>query len=289
MNVLLVGIDGLGGYYMGLEGSESLQRRMPTLCTLMEHSAVSTLAAQTVFPPISAPAWVSALTGLTPEATGVVHKVWDPQCVPALVLRPGTSMPWTVYDSLRQCSGSSSTHTSIIASWSWLLQLVGGDEPVCDFAYDAAGDDDAAVAGFAASCDADDGSKRNRFSFVHLDMVDAAGHRYSWESDAYRDAWSDADKRLAVILAAAEVHSQLRHRELAVVVVSDHGGSGHDHGTMVPSHMQIPLVVRPPAGWKRSAALPRSAPTIVDVTPTVLTLLSVPAPAWMVGYALIET
>lgn len=286
--MLLVGLDGLGGFYLKADQEDS-RRRMPTLFDLFDESTVGTIQGRTVFPPISAPAWVSALTGMTPDTTGVIHKLWDPEItVRPLHARAETNIPSNLYDAL----DTNTTHKSIVASWSWLLKLVNGD--VCHCALDAGGDDDKAVTLFEEACSYDTGSLNNSFTFVHLDLIDAAGHKFTWESDEYKQSWSAADARLKSILTIAKDHASKTKRDLVVVVVSDHGGSGKDHGDIIPSHMEIPLLVWQAAsstGGARVAAqpeVPAEAISILDITPTILTLLRTKIPPWVRGRSLVQ-
>lgn len=286
VSVLLIGLDGLGGYYLNGDEADARQR-MPTLFGLLDQSTVGTITGRTVFPPISAPAWVSALSGMTPDMTGVIHKLWDPEvCVGCPNVRAGTPIPLNVFDAL----DSATTHKSIVASWSWLLKLVNGD--VCQCALDAGGDDDKAVRLFAESCSYDKGVLPHCFSFVHLDLIDAAGHKHKWESEEYKQSWSAADRRLQELIATAQQHATSTQRDLVVLVVSDHGGSGNDHGDIIPSHMQIPLIV-----WqsetnasKRPAHVDvvQSEISILDITPTILAVQGAKIPRWVRGTALLQ-
>jgi hypothetical protein len=171
ISVVLIGIDGLGGFYLAADEKDS-RERMPSLFELLDTATIGTLRGRTVFPPISAPAWVSALSGMTPDRTGVIHKSWDPsRCVHSPVVRSESTTPWLLYDAL----DGGGVRKSMIASWSWLLKLV--DPDVCHSTLDAAGDDDKAVELFQAACDEDMGDLPSSFSFVHLDTVDVAGHK----------------------------------------------------------------------------------------------------------------
>lgn len=260
---------------------------MPTLFELLDASTVGTLNGRTVFPPISAPAWVSALSGMSPDQTGVIHKTWDPsRCVHSPVVRSQTATPWLLYDAL----DNATTHKAMVASWSWLLKLVDAD--VCNAALDASGDDEKAVRLFEEACHYDKGESRCSFSFVHFDLIDAAGHKHTWESEAYKDSWVAADGRLKRVLSQAQAHALATNRDLVVIVVSDHGGSGHDHGDITPPHMQIPVIVWqcPTNKHNRTACAIQHgrAVSMLDIAPTVLTFLRADIPQWMRGVSLVQ-
>lgn len=62
-----------------------------------------------------------------------------------------------------------------------------------------------------------------RLIFWHLRAPDSAGHEHGWMSPAYRAAVREADREIAVLLAAIDAHPRIR-RSTTVIVVSDHGG-----------------------------------------------------------------
>lgn len=71
------------------------------------------------------------------------------------------------------------------------------------------------------------------YAFVHLRDPDTAGHWFGWrlwEWHPYMRAVRRADRRIGQILDAIEADPRLAGHT-AVVVTSDHGGTGHDHGS----------------------------------------------------------
>ena len=116
---------------------------------------------------------------------------------------------------------------------------------------------------------------RERFAltFVHFDETDAAGHRHGWMSAEYLGAVGVADQALGTILAAIEASG--RAGVTAVLVTADHGGERDNHGTgRGETSWLIPFICRVPGA---PPARIEGAVTLLDVAPTVLALLGLPA------------
>lgn len=76
--------------------------------------------------------------------------------------------------------------------------------------------------------------------FVHLAGPDRAGHEHGWDGDEFREAMRRVDQHLAAVVARAE---RLPGRT-AIVVTSDHGGSGSAHNRpRDPTCFTVPLVI----------------------------------------------
>lgn len=110
--------------------------------------------------------------------------------------------------------------------------------------------------------------------------VDAAGHAHGGDSPEYREAAATADRAIARVLAQVDLSQD------AVVITADHGHTRRGgHGGVEPEVMAVPLIaagagIRPGAG-ARDAQL-------IDVAPTVATLLALPAPGHGMGRTLTE-
>ena len=66
-------------------------------------------------------------------------------------------------------------------------------------------------------------SERRRFTFLHLELPDEAGHASGWLSPAYVDAVAETDRLLGEVLDAVDASPRLSKR-LVVVLTADHGG-----------------------------------------------------------------
>lgn len=251
--VVLVGIDGLGAHYLKQMTQVTLATTMPNFVHLFSTAAFATMNARTIFPPISAPVWMTVLSGMTPDQTGIVGNSWpflEDEAIPPVPIvcsEAQPAIPKTLFD---MCGGQGAAFTS----WSWFARVC--PRVVAKFA-DCEEDDDKVVQCFMGL----EGPLLPPFTFLHLDDVDETGHHTSWGSDKYYEAAAAADRRLGLVVERIKAHfsgRQLVH----VVVVSDHGGSETGHGDMKASHMEVPIIVwssgndgatqskpDPPVGW----------------------------------------
>lgn len=81
--------------------------------------------------------------------------------------------------------------------------------------------------------------------FVHLDAVDAWGHRacYSQWSPAYQWAARRADRMLGAMMDAVARRRTRREERWLVISVSDHGGRWFGHGADDDSNRRVHLVL----------------------------------------------
>ncbi len=122
-----------------------------------------------------------------------------------------------------------------------------GRDKIDTFVFDP--DTDALVARMVEGLQADPAA----YTFVHLRDPDSAGHIYTWtlrRGSRYLSAVQHSDLLVAQILDAVEASPALRGRT-AVVVTSDHGGSGRFHSAERLAHYRVPFYVWSP-GVRRS-------------------------------------
>lgn len=116
--------------------------------------------------------------------------------------------------------------------------------------------------------------------FVHLDEVDGAGHKHGFDpkEPKYLDAIQKADQLVGALLQAVEGRRTHAREDWLIVVSTDHGGSGKEHGKNIPEHRTIFLIV---SGKSAAPGKIDPAPAIVDIAPTVLRHMNIDiAPAW---------
>jgi hypothetical protein len=110
--------------------------------------------------------------------------------------------------------------------------------------------------------------------------VDAAGHARGGESPEYRAAAAIADHALARALARIDLEQD------AVIITADHGHTDRGgHGGIEPEVMTVPLIAAG-AGITPGAAAVDAR--LIDIAPTVSTLLGIPAPGHGLGRTLVE-
>lgn len=83
---------------------------------------------------------------------------------------------------------------------------------------------------------------RRSLRFVHYSAPDAAGHEHGFGSRRYRDAIAATDRRLGRLVSTIRSTPRLRGR-VTVIITSDHGGTGRDHGDLrLRGHYTIPFI-----------------------------------------------
>lgn len=113
-----------------------------------------------------------------------------------------------------------------------------------------------------------------------LGAVDAAGHAHGGASEEYRAAAEIADHALARALARVDLTQD------AIIITADHGHTNRGgHGGVEPEVMYVPLIAAG-AGIKPGASA--NDAHLIDIAPTVATLLGMPAPGHGLGRTLVE-
>ena len=110
---------------------------------------------------------------------------------------------------------------------------------------------------------------------MHFDLIDAAGHRHGFGSDAYLEQIATTDAEVGQVVDAIAAAGGL-DRSL-VMLLSDHGGFGNRHGLDHEDCMQIVWACRGP-GVRCGIEL--GSDIGIGDTPAVITRsLGLPAPA----------
>jgi hypothetical protein len=110
--------------------------------------------------------------------------------------------------------------------------------------------------------------------------VDAAGHAHGGASQDYRVAAELADHALARALGRIDLTQD------AIVITADHGHTNRGgHGGIEPEVLSVPLILAG-AGVKPGAIADDAH--LIDLAPTVATLLGIPAPGHGLGRTLDE-
>ena len=117
--------------------------------------------------------------------------------------------------------------------------------------------------------------------FVHLGDVDRAGHASGWMSPKYGQAVEVVDAALARLLTAVE--KSFGKDEYTVIVTADHGGHGSNHGSADPRDVTIPWIA-----WGRAVKpghLESKTIRTMDTASTVAWLLGLDRPESWTGVA----
>lgn len=256
-HVVMIGIDGLGAAYLP-------EIETPVLDGLIAAGPHS-LTMQNALPTMSAPNWMSMIAGSGPDQHGVLSNDWA----------PGDSQPTpTIFAVLREQRPAAKI--GVFHDWDGFGALV---EPGVPDHIESPGDEnqtvDAAIAWMQAN--------QPELLFVHLDLVDHAGHFHTWGSPEYVTAAESADALTGQIVQAVEASAMGPYT--AVIVSADHGGQGFTHGDDTSLERPIPFLVRGPqsVGLEIERGL-----RIWDIAATVAALFELERPASWLGSPVVE-
>lgn len=246
--VMLVSIDGVAPRFVTPE-------RMPRLCALVRAGA-GCFDARSVDPPWTRPVHASMLRGVDPRTHGLIDNsmatiATDAPTVLAVARAAGRSTAsvdnWRQIDSLIEPEAA--THRLFI-----------------DSGYDP--DEDELMTDMVAALL---GHTRPDVMFVYLCRPDLAGHGFGWGSDEYLAALTRADSTFGRLVDAVG-------DDVDIVVTTDHGGLGTDHGSVLDEVMATFIAVRSPRLAPGSMWVEAS---VLDVAPTVADLAGLQAdPRW---------
>lgn len=257
-HVVVIGIDGFGGAYVPKVATPVLDGMMG--------AGVHTLAMQNTLPTMSAPNWMSMIAGSTADQHGVDSNEWE----------PGDSQPTpTFFAALREQRPDA--RIGVFHDWDGFAALV---EPGVADVIESPGDELQTVAAALTWMQ----QNKPELLFIHLDLVDHAGHFNGWGSDAYVSAAEDADALVGEVLAAIDTAGMRPYT--AVLVSADHGGVGLLHGADTSLERPIPFIVTGPQ--IASIEVQREL-RVFDITATVAALLGLEAPASWLGSPVRET
>ena len=256
-HVVVVGIDGFGGAYVPKVAT-------PVLDAMMA-AGPHTLAMQNALPTLSAPNWMSMIAGSSPDQHGVYSNEWA----------PGDSQPTpTIFAVLR--AQVPDARIGVFHDWDGFGALV---EPGVPDIIESPGDEhqtvDAALAWMEAT--------QPELLFIHLDLVDHAGHFHGWGSPEYVAAAESADALVGEVLQAIDATAMAPYT--AVIVTADHGGDGLLHGADTSLERPIPFIVRMPQLGPRT--IEREV-RIWDIAATVAALFELEPPASWLGSPVVE-
>ena len=249
--VVFVGVDGLGGYYLP-------QAKTPHIDSLKE-SGTFTYEMQNVIHPVSSPNWMSMITGSGPSQHGVLDNDWK---------RGDTAVPKTIFRVIKE----QRPHflTAFFYQWSGLRRLI---EPgVFDMEENGKdAEETMQLALDALHLDPD-------FTFIHLDLVDAAGHKHGWGSRKYIEAVEATDKLIGRLIQHLQELGS--YEQTIIMLSSDHGGD-RSHNKDNYQTRSIPFVISGPNVIANQEL--RLQSRIWDIAPTLAQVWQLDRPASWIG------
>ncbi|TVQ66397.1 MAG: hypothetical protein EA360_06055 [Balneolaceae bacterium] len=224
-HVIVLGIDGLSP-----DGIRTA--KTPVLDLFMNGGAYS-LHARAVMPTNSGPNWGSMIMGSPPEQHGILDNDWSRTnfLLPPVATRNENLYP-TMFAVIRDQRPDA--EIGAILDWNPIIRFI--EEDVLSFQALPSNEDDTAVA--AAQYIRE---KKPFFTFIHIDHVDGAGHRYGHGSAEYYLSVEKADSLIGEIVRAVEDAGM--YDDTIFILSSDHGGVGFGHGGNTLDEMEIPFLV----------------------------------------------
>ncbi|MBX7259307.1 MAG: alkaline phosphatase [Candidatus Hydrogenedentes bacterium] len=251
-HVVIIGVDGMSPD--GLEKADT-----PNMDELMKRGSYS-LHARGVMPTSSSSNWASILMGAGPEQHGITSNDWqlDKFEIAPTVKGPGGMFP-TIFSVIRQQRPDA--NTAALYEWGDFGRLFERD-----MVNRAANPKGAALTARRA-CEYIVEFKPTLL-FVHLDLVDHAGHASGHGSPEYYASVTEADKFVGDIVAA--IKDAKIEEQTVVMVVSDHGGKDKGHGGSTMAEIEVPWIIAGP-GIKAHYEIPepvdsyQTAPTVAHI------------------------
>ncbi|MBR9854751.1 MAG: sulfatase-like hydrolase/transferase [Algicola sp.] len=224
-HVVVIGVDGMSPD--GIRKAET-----PRMDEMIKNGA-ATMNARAVLPSSSSPNWASMIMGADTEHHGITSNGWekfDHQLPPVVATENGT-FP-TIFTLFKD--QQSDAHVGAIYDWDGFGRLF--EKSDVDFDIDGDHEDKTAQA-------AVEYIKKNtpKFTFVHLDHVDHAGHAQGHGTPDYYKSVEKADALIAKIVDATKEAGIFE--KTMFIVSSDHGGLGFGHGGESMAEMEIPFIL----------------------------------------------
>ena len=251
--VLIIDID-------GCRPDALIAAQTPNIDALVRDGLVS-YEAQTCQETVSAPSWSSMLTGVWPRKHGVRENSFN-----------GSRFDGYPHVFRRLKDACNGAVTASIVNWEPIHSNIVTQADLST-AYPKDAEVAQAASQFLSQHDPD-------VLFLQFDEVDQAGHSYGYGPSvpAYLDALELLDGSVGVVLTALRGRKSYGQEDWLILISTDHGGSGREHGENVPEHRTIFLIVSGPATARGQIESP---PLVVDIPPTIFTHLGLSMdPAW---------
>ncbi|MBW8243029.1 alkaline phosphatase family protein [Muricauda oceani] len=261
-HIIVIGVDG-----MSPDGIQ--QANTPNLDSIIQNGA-ATMHARAVLPSSSSPNWASMLMGADTEQHGVTSNGWekfDHQLPPVVVTEDGTFPTiFTLFKDQRP-----EAHVGAIYDWDGFGRLF----EKADVDFDIDGDHEDKTTEEAVNYIKEHAPK---FTFVHLDHVDHAGHAQGHGSPDYYKSVEKADSLIAQIVNATKDVGIFE--KTMFIIASDHGGLGFGHGGESLAEMEVPFILYG-AGIKKGYKIEETVYQY-DNAPTVAYAMGLQMPqAWI--------
>nr|WP_024443497.1 alkaline phosphatase family protein [Mycobacterium sp. UM_WGJ] len=224
----------------------------------------------------SGPSWSTILTGVWDDKHGVTNNLFSPE--------PYNLWP-TVFNLLEYYKPE--INTTVIADWDYINDIAAaGGYPVDNnifvpFETNWADADALVTAQTIAQimATADNPEDISNFLFSYQVQVDEAGHGFGGGSAEYAQAVVNVGANIQQILAAVAQVKAITGDDWSIIITTDHGHQqSHDilgHGFQSPNETSS-FVIFDQAGDHATDGSQNLNYSMVDITPTILSLFGVP-------------
>lgn len=262
-HVIIIGVDGMS--------PDGIQKaHTPTLDSMVQNGA-ATMHARSVLPSSSSPNWASMLMGSDTEQHGVTSNGWekhDHKLPPVVAAKNGTFPTiFTLFHDQRP-----EAHVGAIYDWDGFGRLFEKE----DVDFDIDGDHEDNTTQQAVNYIKEHAPK---FTFVHLDHVDHAGHEIGHGSPEYYRSVEKADSLIAEIVNATREAGMFE--KTMFLICADHGGVAKGHGGESLAEMEIPFILFG-AGIKKGYPIEETVYQF-DNAPTVAYAMGLKTPQSWIG------
>ncbi|WP_129655120.1 alkaline phosphatase family protein [Flagellimonas olearia] len=261
-HVVVIGVDGMS--------PDGIQNANTPMLDSMVQNGAATMQARSVLPSSSSPNWASMIMGADTEQHGITSNGWekfDHQLPPVVATKNGT-FP-TIFTLFKDQQPEA--HVGAIYDWDGFGRLFEKD----DVDFDINGDHEDGTTTDAITYIKEHTPK---FTFVHLDHVDHAGHSMGHGSAEYYTSVAKADSLITEIVKATKDAGMFE--KTLFIVSADHGGLGYGHGGESLAEMTIPFIMYG-AGVKKGYEIEETVYQY-DNAPTVAYAMGLQTPqAWI--------
>jgi predicted AlkP superfamily pyrophosphatase or phosphodiesterase len=221
-HVILIGVDGFGGY--AFEKAE-----IPNIRKMMKNGSYS-LKARAVLPSSSAVNWASMLMGSGPELHGFTE--WDSREPELPSANLGESGIYPTIFSLIDTQLPKAKKGAIY-TWGGIRNLF--ERELVDLDYNA--ENDTLTLEKATKFIT---KEKPVFTFIHLDDADHTGHKIGFDSPEYYMDIEAIDVLIGKMITSLEDKNLMK--ETIIILTSDHGGNRKSHGGKTLKEVEIPWI-----------------------------------------------
>ncbi|MFK5972451.1 MAG: alkaline phosphatase family protein [Flavobacteriaceae bacterium] len=228
-HVILIGVDALS--------PDAIQKAKTPFMNSLILNGASTMHARGVFPTKSSPNWASMILGAGPEQHGITSNDWelDLTNISPTVADSQGYFP-SIFTVLRNLKGKD-FKMGVFHHWKGYARLFNNDN-VNSIKHGETVDETIAFATQFIK------NERPQFTFIHLDELDHTGHKYGHGTAQYYKEVEATDVAIGKVITALKEIGIFN--QSIIIVTSDHGGLGKDHGEETMSQLEIPWVISGP-------------------------------------------